>query len=355
MDSPPKERLIHYTIELGLLLNPIRNQIAYLYFKLVYSKYRKNGAKMKISHKALLNIQERELEERYNAFNKSANTRKRVVYWIGFLDGALSSNRIEDGEEDALLAEAGKFAEFFNDPDASDLAEDIRSKCFSSEEDLMMQLQQVITDKRAELGSESSYGETDEMNEFLGFCSGIICDGLVLESEVRAILQRFKNSSILMNAAPFSTLRNAVENAMEDDLLTDEEAQEIQQWIAQLVGDGFIDTGIPNIGSVSKLDEPITDPNEIKLKGSEFVLTGPMRMGPRSFIISEIESVDGKCAQRTTKKTDYVVISSTASRHWRTTHFGTKIERARELIEEGQKLRFVSEIALEKAIRACKS
>ena len=39
MDSPIKERLIHCTIELGLLLNPIRNQIAYLYFKLVYAKY----------------------------------------------------------------------------------------------------------------------------------------------------------------------------------------------------------------------------------------------------------------------------------------------------------------------------
>lgn len=310
---------------------------------------------MKISDKAILGIYERELEERYNAFNKSANTRKRVVYWIGFLDGALSSHRIEEGEEDALLAEAGKFAEFFNDPDASDLAEDIRARCFSSEADLMDQLKQVIEDKRAELGSGSTSVETDEMNEFLGYCAGIICDGRVLETEVRAILKRFKSSPILMHAAPFSTLKAAVETAMDDDILTDYEAEEIQDWIARLVGDGFIDTGVPNIGTVSRLDEPITDPNEIALEGSVFVLTGPMRMGPRSFIISEIESVGGICAPRTTKKTDYVVISSTASRHWRTTHFGTKIERARELIEEGHKLRFVSEIALEKAIKTVRA
>ena len=310
---------------------------------------------MKISDKALLNIQERELEERHNAFNKSANNRKRVVYWIGFLDGTLCSHGIEEGEEDALLAEAGKFEEFFNDPDASDLAEDIKANCFSSEDDLMEQLRQVIDDKRAELGSGSTSIETDEMNEFLGFCAGIICDGCVLEREVRAILKRFKSSPILMQAAPFATLRKAVEAAMDDDVLTDDEAKEIQEWIAQLVGDGFIDTGIPNIGTVAKLDEPITDPSQIRLEGSVFVLTGPMRMGPRSFIISEIESVGGTCAQRTTKKTDYVVISSTASRHWRTTHFGTKIERARELIEEGQKLRFVSEVALQGAIEGVKS
>lgn len=250
------------------------------------------------------------------------------------------------------MAEAGKFSEFFSDPDASDLAEDILAKCFSSEEDMMGQLKQVIEDKRVELGSGSTSIETDEMNEFLGFCAGVICDGKVLETEVRGILRRFKSSTILMQAAPFATLAAAVEAAMDDDVLTDDEAEEIQEWIAQLVGDGFVDTGIPNIGTVAKLDEPITDPSEIALEGSVFVLTGPMRMGPRSFIISEIESAGGICAPRTTKKTDYVVISSTASRHWRTTHFGSKIERARELIEEGQTLRFVSEVALGKAIDA---
>ncbi|MEQ8654717.1 MAG: BRCT domain-containing protein [Kiloniellales bacterium] len=310
---------------------------------------------MKLSDRVLLGIRERELEERYNAFNKSANSRKRVVYWIGFLDGVLSSHRVEEGEEDALLAEAGKFAEFFNDPDASDLAQDIRAKCFDSEDDLIDQMKQAIEDKRAELGSGTTSVETDEMNEFLGFCAGIICDGRVLESEVRAILRRFKSSAILMQAAPFATLRAAVEAAMDDDVLTDDEAEEIREWIAQLVGDGFIDTGIPNIGAVAKLDDPITDPNEVVLAGSVFVLTGPMRMGPRSFIVTEIESVGGSCADQTTKKTDYVVISSTASRHWRTTHFGTKIERARELIEEGQKLRFVTEVALDKAIGAAKT
>ncbi len=310
---------------------------------------------MKISETAMLSIHQRELEERHNAFNKTTNTRKRVFYWIGFLDGALSSHRIEDGEEEALLAEASRFSDFFDDPDASDLVEDLLADCFSSEEDLIDQLRQLIDDKRAELGMQSSPSETDELNEFLGFCAGVICDGRVLEVEVRSIIHRFKSSAVLMQAKPFASLRKAVEMSMADDILTDQEADEIQEWIAKLVGDGFIDTGIPNIGTVAKLDEPITDPNDIKLQGSVFVLTGPMSMGPRSFIISEIESVGATCAPRTTTKTDYVVVSSTASRHWRTTHFGTKIERARELIEKGLKLRFVSEVALQRALQLAKA
>jgi len=43
---------------------------------------------------------------------KNTNDRKREVYWIGFLEGALSSDRIESGEEEAILAEAEKFVEF---------------------------------------------------------------------------------------------------------------------------------------------------------------------------------------------------------------------------------------------------
>ena len=133
-----------------------------------------------------------------------------------------------------------------------------------------------------------------------------------------------------MSAVPFARLRRAIEAAMADGVLTQIEADEVQEWIARLVGAGFIDTGIPNIGTVSRLDDPITDPGEIRIFGSRFVLTGPMRMGTRAFIRAEIERVGGVLDPRTTHRTDYLVVSSKASRHWRTTHFGTKMERAKE-------------------------
>lgn len=305
---------------------------------------------MKLSEKAAAHILDREEEERTNAFRKSANDRKRSLYWIGFLEGTLSSTRVEAGEQEALLEEASKFREFFEDPDADDLIEDMRARCFSSEEDLMEQIAAIVGSKREEVLAEAAYSETDEMNEFLGFCAGIICDGKILALEVEAILDRFRRSDALMGAVPFAQLRRTVEAAMADRILTDAEAEEIREWLAQLVGDGFIDTGIANIGSVSRLDDPITDHRDLHLDGAHFVLTGPMKMGPRSFIVSEIERVGGVFEPRTTRRTDFVVVSSTASRHWRTTHFGTKIERAKELIEEGHKLRFVSEDALARAI-----
>ncbi|MBX9645253.1 MAG: hypothetical protein K2W91_14290 [Novosphingobium sp.] len=282
---------------------------------------------------------------------KGANDRKREVYWIGFLQGALSSNRIESGEEDAILAEADKFVEFFEDPDAADLAEDIRARCFSGQNDFMTALENVIREKRSEIQSAAPYSERDEVNEFLGFCAGIVCDGVILKAEAEAMLSRFHDSMVLSTSVVFRDLWRALEAALADKTLTEEESEEVRAWIALLVGDGYVDTGIPNIGNTAELDEPIRDAAQITLKGACVVLTGPMRMGTRDFIIAEIEGCGGEVGKTTTRKTDYVVVSSTASKNWRTTHFGTKIERAKELIVEGYKLRFVTETALEAAIK----
>lgn len=282
---------------------------------------------------------------------KGANDRKREVYWIGFLQGALSSNRIESGEEDAILAEADKFVEFFEDPDAADLTEDIRARCFSGQNDFMTALENVIKEKRSEIQAAAPYSERDEVNEFLGFCAGIVCDGLILKAEAEAMLSRFHDSMVLSSSVVFRDLWRALEAALADKILTEEESEEVRAWIALLVGDGYVDTGIPNIGNTAELDEPIRDAAQISLKGACVVLTGPMRMGTRDFIIAEIERCGGEVGKTTTRKTDYVVVSSTASKNWRTTHFGTKIERAKELIVEGYKLRFVTEAALEAAIK----
>ena len=282
---------------------------------------------------------------------KGANDRKREVYWIGFLQGALSSNRIESGEEDAILAEADKFVEFFEDPDAADLAEDIRARCFSGQNDFMTALENVIKEKRGEIQAAAPYSDLDEVNEFLGFCAGIVCDGLILKAEAEAMLSRFHDSMVLSSSVVFRDLWRALEAALADKILTEEESEEVRAWIALLVGDGYVDTGIPNIGNTAELDEPIRDAAQITLKGACVVLTGPMRMGTRDFIIAEIEGCGGEVGKTTTRKTDYVVVSSTASKNWRTTHFGTKIERAKELIVEGYKLRFVTETVLEAAIK----
>jgi NAD-dependent DNA ligase len=137
-----------------------------------------------------------------------------------------------------------------------------------------------------------------------------------------------------------------VDKALADAVLDADEAEEIRDWIAALVTDGHADTGVTNIGGVLAPTEPITDAGALEISGKVFVLTGKMSMGPRSLIADEITRHGGTVKDSVTDRTDYVVVSSIASRHWKATHYGAKIEGALRKIEAGHKMRFVSENAL---------
>src|SRR5690606_35953225 len=117
---------------------------------------------------------------------------KQGMYWIGFLEGALSSGRIERAELPALEAEARTFADFFDDPDARDVAEDIAHVHAEESNDLYEQISDVIDAQRVIVCREEELTAKDRLNEFLGFCAGIVCDGRVLEREAIAISERFK-------------------------------------------------------------------------------------------------------------------------------------------------------------------
>lgn len=283
-------------------------------------------------------------------FDKAARDRKRDIYWIGFLGGALASGRIETGEDAAILAEAEAFARFFGDPDASDLAQDLRGGCFADEADAVAAIADIIAAKQAALDLVAPRSDLDAVNEFLGFCAGVVCDGQILPAEAEALRARLRETRALHASVVFADLWRALEGALADNELTPAEAEELRDWISLLVGDGFAETGLANIGAVAQLDTPITDPTEVLIEGNVFVLTGPMRLGPRSFIISEISRCGGTVAATVSRKTGFVVLSATASKHWRTSHFGTKIEAAKALIEQGYPLRFVTEAALAQAI-----
>lgn len=74
---------------------------------------------MKLSEQASTHFQDEALTTNLDYLNKSRNARKRLAYWIGFMEGALASRRIEGAEAEALLVEADRFVSFFNDPYAA--------------------------------------------------------------------------------------------------------------------------------------------------------------------------------------------------------------------------------------------
>lgn len=311
---------------------------------------KRDSARPSLSDQAMARIEEWREDQAYDRFNRTATTRKRGYYWLGFLEGVAASDGIEDGEAEALVNEAREIDAFFGDSGETPVEEGLAAAIDLAGGDLMTAITLHARAIEEELEDEDLSAEKDAVNAFLGFCAGIVCDGRITSEEARKIHARFHAEPLLAEAPIFSQLRWAVDGALADAVLDDEEAEEIREWIAELVTDGHADTGVASIGGVMSPTDPITDPEDISLNGKTFVLTGKMSMGPRSFIGAELQRRGAVLKSNVTDQTDFVVVSNTASRHWKTTHYGTKIEAARAKIANGHQMRFVAEHALSKVL-----
>lgn len=303
-----------------------------------------------LSAQALARIEQWREEQAYDFFNRSASTRKRGFYWLGFLEGVAASQGIGEGETEALLAEAHEIDAFFGDTGEGRIADILTQALDDADGDLMAAITVQCDALRQSLHDPDRAAQKDAVNAFLGFCAGIIGDGQITSDEARAIHARFHADGALADAPIFAQLRWGVDKALADAVLDAEEAEEIRDWIAALVTDGHADTGVTNIGGVLAPSDTITDAGALDIAGKVFVLTGKMSMGPRSLIGNEIARHRGTLRNSVTDETDYVVVSYNASRHWKTTHYGTKIEEALRKIEAGHKMRFVSENTLARAL-----
>jgi len=288
----------------------------------------------------------------YSVLTRKRTTRKRTLYWMGFLEGILASGAIEADEEEAMMHEADAVDAFFEPVIPTTIAADLRRYLDShpTPTDGLEAYHAMLEQSMWEHDAEDWNQETDAVNIFLGFCAGVICDGSVTEREARTLGERLRTSNVLADNVMFEQLRWSVDNILKTGPFTDEQAEDIREWLAALVTDGYALTGVPHIGGVVRNDDPISDPNEIRMKGSVFVLTGPMSIGTRAFIAEQIVAKGGIFRNSMSEEVDYLVVSNTASRHWRATHFGNKIESARRRIQAGHHMRFVNENALAKCL-----
>lgn len=90
---------------------------------------------------------------------------------------------------------------------------------------------------------------------------------------------------------------------------------------------------------------PYVIPEESDLTGLRFVLTGLFTMISKSKLKEFIESHGGKVVPSVTSVTNYLIVGSKPEPAWKHGRYGNKIEKAVNLILEGQnkKLRFVNE------------
>jgi NAD-dependent DNA ligase len=273
------------------------------------------------------------------------NLTKYEQYWIGFLHGILSSGKVENGEVEPLKAICNDFVERFDDPDADDLLQDLDAWPQDASE-VHDFIQDIIFERSG--GIDAMLTENSvPLNFFYGFMKGIACDNKIRIEELQGLIELGTADHSLIEEDPrVKEAINFSRYAIADMVITQEENDEICEYIARIVGDSFADTGIGLPNDIPQLDGTIVDVSEITYQGKNFVLTGSFDV-PKRVFGEEIKKRGGVIQKTVTSSTDYLILAAAGSEHYVTPNAGTKIKAAVKLREKYGRLSFINERTIE--------
>jgi NAD-dependent DNA ligase len=183
----------------------------------------------------------------------------------------------------------------------------------------------------------------NEMNRslgaLLGIATGILSDRQLVDAEILFLNDWLEANSAIATSWPGDVIHARVRAVLSDGVVTAVEREHLMQTLQQLIG-GTVEeiAALPQITKLAFDDVP-----EIRFSGANFCLTGDFVFAPREVCTREIESRGGIVKNSVSKKLNYVVIGGLGSSEWKHGSFGTKIERAMQLKQEGAALFIVHE------------
>lgn len=267
--------------------------------------------------------------------NKKANDKKYYCHLTGFLEGLAASGYLEVGEIEPLVAECAEFIQRVGDEDANDILQDFECDLLDFETiSNCAQVRATVIDPDC---------EKSNLNRFLGYCRGLVCDGKITIEEAKALHDRINLSSELHEVIGVKQIRISCADAIQDGIISPDESQEICDAIGEVVGDSYGDTGLSAAFGVANYSEyKITDISA-EIVESEIVLTGTFRVSPRSILENKLAEYGAIVSRTVTKRTQYLIIGGEASRDWLEMNRGTKLRAAQKLRLTEEFPRFVSE------------
>jgi NAD-dependent DNA ligase len=174
--------------------------------------------------------------------------------------------------------------------------------------------------------------QSQAMNQLMGICSGLVCDGKLSDEEIVFLSTWAKSNVSIARDWPASTIYRRVEESLRDGVITEEERRLLLTTLQELAANDFVITGsampdgVPNV-----FDE---DPHVI-IPQNVFCFTGEFLFGTRAACHRAVESRRGLISEGVTTKTNYLVIGARCSPAWFAANFGRKIQKAAEMAGSG--------------------
>jgi len=277
-------------------------------------------------------------------YHRGNNRRKAFYSLLGIAEGLTADNELTPDEVTFLDVWLKENQDLHKDPDYQDLVdivEDVLADGLLTHDELtdLLGMLNTIVEIR---GDEAFSSERGEMEFLLGFLRGISADQELNEFEILALRAWLNHTMLSTEKWPASVLVDRIRRIVSDRCIEREEADDLLETINDIIGKGM-ELGVPT-GISTNL--PVTEVGTLHIAGKSFCITGKLASGPRRRCEEAIRSHGGIPLTTVTKRLDYLVIGTLASRDWAQTSYGTKIEKAMKIRDTGGELIIVSEETL---------
>lgn len=275
------------------------------------------------------------------AFNYSRNAEKAAYGLKGILQGVVADEKLN--EQELLFLDVWLRSEEYlkRDGDAIDLLDliggIIEDGVITSDE--LMELNQLIDDV-INYKEMNLLGHECKVNELIGLLSGLIADNKINEAEIKALTHWLSDHSYISGIWPADIIIERLEAILEDGVITEEEKLDLIETIKQITGIRFQDSGIAH-GMATEFFED--DVQAVVHEGACFCFTGTFVSGTRKAVESCAKNKGASIKDDVSKSVHYLVIGTLASRDWRFTNHGRKIEKALKLKQAGHPITIITE------------
>ena len=273
-------------------------------------------------------------------FNFKRNCEKAAFALRGILQGVVADEKL-DPREILFLDTWLRSQQQLEDGDVVDLLDLISDVLEDGvvTADELNELHELITDI-IEYG-EAAAGQLDaSINELLGLIGGVVADGKVTEVEFHSLNEWLNDNEQVVNHWPANEIAERIRKILEDGKVDPVELADLSTTLKQICGQDFEESGAAD-GGVAEVFS--ADLESFDHDGRTICFTVKFVCGTRSAVENVATERGASISKNVTKKIDVLVIGTLASRDWRFTSHGRKIEKAIQLQQDGVPIVMLSE------------
>lgn len=274
-------------------------------------------------------------------FNYSRNVERAAYCLKGILEGVAADGRLN--EQELLFLDVWLRSEehLKKDGDVVDLldliGEVIQDGVITENEltEVHSLIDDIINYKQLDVADYSC-----QINELLGLLSGIAADDKIQELEVAGLQTWLSKNPEIKDVWPANVILERLDIIFKDNFISEDEKTDLLETIKQITGVRFSESGIAH-GVATEFFEDFVD--VVEHDGACFCFSGTFVSGTRSAIEQRAQARGASVKNNVTKSVDYLVIGTLASRDWKFTNHGRKIEQALKLKMAGHPITIITE------------